>query len=433
MKNTLKKIHFVAIGGIGMSALAKFLQHQGHEITGSDLSQSHITDQLQNEFNIPVTIGSDPSMITPEHDAIVYSPAVPESDPERSAARSLDISEFSYPEMLGRSISDTFTIAIAGTNGKTTTTSMTIESLEHIGADPSGIVGEILPKFNSNFIPGKSDIFITESCEYKRSFLNIHHNIAVITNITEDHLDYFADLADIQNAFIEFLNNKKGSGILVCNTDLENLQPIIEHAKNIGMKIIPYQKYITDDLDLNIPGEHNRQNAAAALAIVEALGKNTAQAQEYLSQSFTGAKRRMEYVGETTNGANIYDDYAHNPEGLDYLINGLRNKYPDKKIIMLFEPHLYTRTRDFKKEFAYSLENVDTLYLFPTYRAREPEIPHENFLLADYIDDTKTVLHVVRDKELFVEDFSNSNYDDSYIIVSAGAGDIWKQSHALKK
>ncbi len=428
-----KKVHFIGIGGIGMSAMAKYLRHHNIEVTGSDLVESDITSDLIHNYNIPIYIGVLPENITSEHDAVIYSPAVPEHNIERQEAYNRKIPEFSYPELLGAISSTLTTIAVSGTNGKTTTTAMIIESMKHLGMDPTGIVGAILQKYNSNFIAGQSEYFVTEACEYKESFLHIHHDILVITNITEDHLDYFKNLEHIQKTFETFLNNKKGSGVLVCNTQLKELEPIIKSAKLLQMNIIDYGQYIDTTFELSIPGAHNIQNAAATLGVMEALGLSIAETKEYLAKYFRGPKRRMEHVGITEYGAILFDDYAHNPEGLEYLIQGLRDFYPEKKIIMLFEPHLYSRTRDFKESFAKILETVDILYLFPTYRAREEHVPEEDFLLEKNIDEHKVQLYTVRQPEAFKEMFMSQKYDTNYIVITVGAGDIWKKGLEIKK
>lgn len=427
------KIHFIGIGGIGMSALAKYARHHGISVTGSDLSESDITKDLEDNYQVKVFIGSDALNIEPDHDAVVYSPAIPPSDEEYQEAKSRGITLYSYPQMLGTLTHETFTIAISGTNGKTTTTAMVIESMKHLGMDPTAIVGALLQKYTSNFISGSSDYLVVEACEYKDSFLHIAHDILVITNITEDHLDYFKDLAHIQETFIKFLSNKKGNGVLVCNTTLPTLAPVIKASRSLGMKVIPYETYLEQNLSLPIPGEHNKQNFAASLGVIEALDKPTEEARNHLSKEFKGAKRRMEYLGMTEMGSLILDDYAHNPEGLGYLIDGLRDFYPDKKIIMLFEPHLYSRTRDFKEAFGEVLSTVDVLYLFPTYRAREAQIPEEDFLLKEFIDTEKVELIVVDEPKNFHINFNNIGYGKEYLVISAGAGDIWKYSKSLKK
>jgi UDP-N-acetylmuramate--alanine ligase len=430
LKN-IKKIHFTAIGGIGVSAIAKLCHSEGIKISGSDLTESEITNELKTKLDIELKIGQHPEMINDSVDIVIHSPAVPKSDPELQKAISLNIPIYSYPEILGKISKKKYTIAISGTNGKTTTTSMITEAMKDQNINPTVIVGGILQKFESNYLYGDSNYLILEACEYKRSFLNIFHDIAVITNITEDHLDYFKDLNDIQNAFKEFVDNKKNTGILICNTQLKNLQTIIQYAKEKEVKIIPYEKYLTDEYSINIPGEHNRQNMATALAIVEALDLDVKRASMYLSTKFSGTKRRMEHIGFTKYGAKLYDDYAHNPEGIQLLLNGLKSYYPHKKIVVLFEPHLYSRTEDFKEEFGKVLSNADELYLFPVYKAREKKQEEKDFILKDFIFKENN-FYIVEKPEEFKEMFEKKHYDENYIIITVGAGDIWKHGLSIK-
>lgn len=428
-----KRIHCIAIGGIAVSAMAKLLQHSGAEVSGSDLVQTNVTNDLTKKHNMNITIGSDPENITDDVDLVIYSRAVPKTDPEYMTALEKGIALMSYPEAQGELSRDNITIAIAGTNGKTTTTSLLLEALESLDINPTVIIGGMLQKYNTNYIHGDSEYFITEACEYKRSFLNIYHDIMVITNITPDHLDYYKDLADIQSAFAEFLDNKKGSGVLICNTQLDNLEPIVEKATAIGMTVIPYEQYLTAEYSLSIPGEHNRENMAAALGVVNALGKDVETAAQHLHAHYRGAKRRMEHVGETVHGALLYDDYAHNPEGIELLINGLREHYSGKKIVTLFEPHLYSRTEDFKEGFARTLSLSDILYLFPVYKARESHQPERDFILDSYIDMPDGTYHKVTDPDAFKKDFESKQYNSNYIVITVGAGDIWQHGISIKK
>lgn len=426
-----KKIHFIAIGGIGVSALAKLCHNEGIIITGSDLTESEITKDLQENFDAQIKIGNNPDLITHNTDYIIHSPAISKKDPEYKKGLSLSIPILSYPEALGQISKQKTTIAISGTNGKTTTTSMLVEALKNQNINPTVIVGGILNKYNSNFLAGDSEYFITEACEYKRSFLNISHDIAAITNITEDHLDYFKDLSDIQSAFIEFIKNKKGKGILICNTNLSELEPVIKYAEKNKVKLIDYSKYLSEKYRLSIPGEHNKQNMATALAIIESMDLDVDKASKYLEKEFSGTKRRMENVGITKHGALLLDDYAHNPEAIEYLITGLKNHYLNKKIIILFEPHLYSRTEDFKEEFGKILSKSDILYLFPAYKAREESQPEKDFLLEKYISMDQN-FYVVKDQDNFKELFESKEYSEDYVVVTVGAGDIWKQGLKIK-
>lgn len=426
-----KHVHMLGIGGVGMSGLAKHLVEQGITVTGQDLAQSDITRDLEQNSSIHINYGEDTTL--PETaDTLIYSRAVPESDNQRISARERGIFEFSYPEFLGKAIEGYYTIAIAGTNGKTTTTAMVVELLESQQQPFKAIVGAPLQKYGTNYISHDSNMFVIEACEYKNSFLNYSFDILAITNITEDHLDFFKDLEDIQQSFIRLLDNAKEGAVVICDTTLPELKPIVEAAKAKNIPVLNSHEYIKGT-EVSIPGDHNVYNAASALTVVDYLKLNIDSARSYLSSSFAGAQRRLEYLGTTTYGTPIYDDYAHNPEGLHYLIAGLRDKHPNKKIVMLFQSHLYSRTRDFKEAFARELQKVDELYLFPTYRARELHNPDEDFLLADSISHHDVVLHTVTNPETFTDEFDISSYNENTIIISAGAGDVWKYTHELIK
>lgn len=425
-------VHMVGIGGIGMSGLAKLFHKRGITVTGSDVAASRITQDLIDTYHI--TVNTEGSQLSHDsvinYDFLIYSPAVPENDPERTLFREAGIPEYSYPEALGVISREKKTITVSGTNGKTTTTTMLVEVLKHLNLDVSAIVGEILQKYGSNYIHGESEYFILEACEYKDSFLNLNHDIAVITNITEDHLDYFKDLVDIQESFSEYMDNKKSGGVLVCDISQNSLKPVIQHAQELGMKIVNYGTFLTEDLVVALPGKHNKQNAAAALAVVEFLTLDLPAARNYLATGFMGAQRRFEFVGTTPEGALMYDDYAHNPEGLSFLIDGMRTKFPNKKIVLLFEPHLYSRTRDFAQELAQELKKADELYLFPTYRAREQHFPDEDFLLAEYLNTTEVELTLIKSPESS-ELIKQKKYGDDTVIVTVGAGPIWKEGRSL--
>lgn len=425
------KVHMTGIGGIGMSGLAQYLIDHKVAITGSDLESSKMTSFLSQKYATPISIGTHPEILNDEYDALVYSPAVPENDPERKQARALGIPEYSYPKMLGYLTQSMMSITVSGTNGKTTTTSMLVELFHALAQQPTAIVGEVSQVFDSNYISGKGDYFIAEACEYRNSFLNLNWDIAVITNISLDHLDFFSDLADIQKSFGEYLLRRKDkNSILVVNTKQKNIQPIIQQAQEYGIKIIDYAVYLDDDIKVSIPGEHNKENAAAALAVIDTLGLNLEQARLYLEHDFRGAKRRFQFLGKTPSGAFVYDDYAHNPEGLHHLIKSLQTVYPDKRIVLAFEPHLYSRTRDLACNLAEELSRADEVFLFPTYPAREEYRPEESFLLKDMINNTPvTCIDETRELKEYVSD-----YGDDTVIVTAGAGVcISGQAHTLVK
>jgi UDP-N-acetylmuramate--alanine ligase len=419
----------IGIGGIGMSALAQYLRHYDVAIDGSDVSSNTMTSFLVDTHDINIAIGNPSTLPSNTYDAVVYSPAVPENNHQRIYARKHGIPEYSYPEVLGMISRNKPTITVSGTNGKTTTTTMIIELLQHFGADPEAIVGERLQLTNSNYVPGQGNYFVAEACEYKNSFHHINWNIAVVTNISLDHLDYFKDLEHIQESFVQYLSNAKDkNATLVLNKNLPNIAPLCTYADIHNINVIDYSRYLPLNTPLRIPGEHNKENAAAALAVIDHLGYDIHKARAYLQNSIRGAKRRFEYIGQGDSGALVYDDYAHNPEGLTHLINGLREIHPNDNIVIIFEPHLYSRTRDMKEAFGKALSLADEVYLLPTYRAREEYNEKENFLLKDYISHDIPV-HCIDNEEPYRTQLQEKK--EGTVIVSAGAGTVTHFGHSL--
>ena len=248
----IKKAHFVGIGGIGVSAIARMMIGERKNVSGSDTSLSAITEELQ-KLGAKISIGHNADNIAEDTGLIVYTPAVNEENPEIKKGKKLGIPCLSYPEMLGVVSKDKYTIAISGSHGKTTTTAMVGKILMDNGLDPTVIVGSLLKDSKSNFVAGNSEYFVVEACEFKKSFLNINPKIIIITNIDNDHLDYYKTFANIKKAFAEFASKLGEDGYLVCDKDNENLKEIIKKTKG---KIIDYTK-ISTGFNLKIPGEHN--------------------------------------------------------------------------------------------------------------------------------------------------------------------------------
>ncbi|HWH06914.1 MAG TPA: Mur ligase domain-containing protein, partial [Candidatus Paceibacterota bacterium] len=265
MTNTSRTIFFSGIGGIGMSALAQLLHDQGDTVLGSDRSESPVTELLA-EKGITVIIGQDGDNIGEDIDVFVYSAAVLDDNPERMRARELSIPEFSYFEMLGQ-VSETHrTVAVAGTHGKTTTTGMLARILSDAGAEPTAVVGSIVRDFGSNYLPGSSDLFVAEACEYRRHFLTLTPEVLVITNLEFDHSDYFTDLKDVQQAFRSFIEKVPAHGVIVTDTEHPNIAPLLVGVK---AKIVNYTS--EPAYSLQLPGEFNTMNARAAAAAAKAV------------------------------------------------------------------------------------------------------------------------------------------------------------------
>jgi UDP-N-acetylmuramate--alanine ligase len=426
-----KKIHFIGIGGIGMSALARLFKSRGLQVSGSDISRSEITDALEKE-GIKIFLSQVAENISDDIDCVIYTIAVKGDNPEFVEVKKRDLPIFTYAEMLGKVSADYYTIAISGTHGKTTTTAMTTKIFQDLNLKPNAIVGSLLSESKSNFVSGESNYFIVEACEYGRSFHNLSPKILVITNLEEDHLDYYADLAEIQEAFKEMVQKVPADGFIICDPEDENLKTVIDEAKG---QIINYKKYVEELPHLFVPGGHNRQNAAAALAVIEAVKNIETEidinaAKESL-KSFKGTWRRLEFKGETINGALVYDDYAHHPSEIKSSLLALKEKYSDKKILVIFQPHLYSRTKSFLEGFAEVLRQFcDRVIVLPIYAAREKS--------DGTIDSMMLVEKIYEDKAEHADNFFEATklsldkmINTEWVIVTVGAGDVSRISNML--
>ncbi|MDO8493184.1 MAG: Mur ligase domain-containing protein [bacterium] len=425
--SNIKKVHFVGIGGIGISAVARMMLLEGKRVTGSDNSSSPVTEEL-SKMGAEIFVGHDVDNITSDIDLVAYTIAVADSNPELIRARELGITMMSYPEILNEVSKNYFTIAICGTHGKTTTTAMLAKILMDAGLEPTVIVGSFLHEGKTNFVVGKSKILVLEADEYRRTFLQITPRMIVINNIDLDHLDYYKDMADIQSAFRSFGEKLGEEDYMICNTDGENMPEVYV---GLNCKVLNYKGPPAggEAPKLIVPGEHNRDNARAAITAAIALGVEEDVARKSL-ETFAGTWRRLEKKGSTPSGAVIYDDYAHNPGKIRSAIAGLRELYPEKKINVVFMPHLYSRTKILLKELAESLSSADKVFVTDIYAAREALDPtiHARHLIeainskggAEYLDDYEEILNRLK-RELGPAD----------LLVTVGAGDIYKFGEKL--
>ena len=377
------KIHFVGIGGIGMSGLAKILRVQGHEVSGSDLNPSSFPD---------AKIGHAAANVPPGCELVVRTAAAKDDNPEVAEARSRGIPVLKYAEMLGRLSAEKPTIAVAGCHGKTTTTSMIAYVLSRAGFEPSYVCGGVITQLGSNAAPGAGKHLVVEACEYDRSFLNLSPACAVITNIEEDHLDYYKDLSEIASAFREFAG--KSSGPVIACADSPAAAALVAELKGKGESFSvekdadwrarnvavedgrwafdvlkygrPYGRYT-----LRVAGLHNVSNALAAIAATTWAGVGQEIIQVALSE-FTGAQRRFQLLGEK-KGALVFDDYGHHPTEIQATLKAARDRYPDRKIWCVFQPHQTSRTRVFFKDFARSFGDAHVVLLPEIYEARSTE------------------------------------------------------------
>lgn len=425
-----KKIHFIGIGGIGISAIARMFLLQGKEVTGSDLSSSRITDKLKNEgANIAIGPHTEENLSS-DVDLVVYTVAMLELDPhnpEYEKAKKNTITTLSYPEALGVLTEEKKTVAVAGTHGKTTTTAMIAEILIKAGIDPTVVVGSVLNKQKENFISGKSDVMVVEACEYCDSFLNIHPFVGVITNIDADHLDYFGSITKIQESFRKFAERIPKEGTLICNPNDGKVMPILS---GLECAIVDYTK-VSHDAQLKVPGEHNKQNAQAARAVAHVFGVSEKDSKVFVEE-FAGTWRRQEFKGVTEGGAFIYDDYAHHPREIKMTLEGFQKQFPEKRITVVFQPHLYSRTKLLFDDFVSVLSGADSILLADIYGAREnpdPSISSEK--LAQSIAARNTNVETVSSFEEIVSMLSLRN--ENNLILTMGAGDIYKVAEALIK
>lgn len=344
-----KKYHFLGIGGIGVSAIARMLFLQGKEVSGSDSGESEITNDLK-KLGIKIFIGQKAENLEDGIDVLIYTIAVKDDNPEMLEAKKRSLVCLSYPQALGELSKEMFTIAVAGTHGKTTTTAMLGHILKKAGFDPTVVVGSKMLGENTNFIAGKSKYLVVEACEYRRSFLNLHPSVLVITNIEADHMDYYKDMADIQNAFKELEQKVPKDGFVIKDSD--------------------YKKVKTD-FTLLTPGKHNILDAQTAIKAAETLGIPEDKAKELL-KDFKGTWRRLEYKGEK-DGHIFYDDYAHHPTEIKASLSALRETYPNKKIVCVFEPHQQGRTKLFFDDFVEALKLADQVFIAPIFITRETD------------------------------------------------------------
>lgn len=385
-------IHFIGIGGISMSGLAEILIEEGFTISGSDNKESGLTQSLA-AHGARIDYGQKAENIRPGIDLVVYTAAIKEDNPEWRAAREAGLPMLTRAELLGQ-IMDNYkdSIAVAGTHGKTTTTSMISQILLEAKSDPTISVGGVLSSIGGNIRVGSSEIFLSEACEYTNSFLNFRPKYSIILNIEAEHLDFFKDLADIRNSFHSFASNTLPDGATIINREIADYQEI---TAGLPQKVITFgfssgSDYYAADISYNekacasftvfhdgmplmkaslgVPGRHNISNALSAIALATELDLPKEAICSGLSK-FTGADRRFQKKG-TIDGVTIIDDYAHHPTEIRATLDAAQN-YPHKRLIVVFQPHTYSRTKAFLDDFAEVLSVADIVVLADIYAARE--------------------------------------------------------------
>lgn len=439
-------VHFIGIGGISMSGLAEILLEEGFTISGSDAKQSALTDSLAQK-GATIYIGQKASNLSIRPALVVYTAAIREDNEEFKAAVDAGIPMLSRAELLGQ-IMDNYekSIAVAGTHGKTTTTSMISHILLVAKADPTISVGGILEAIGGNIRVGGSEVFITEACEYTNSFLHFHPKYSIITSVEAEHLDFFKDIDDIRRSFHEFAGNTAHDGVLIINGQIAALDQITNnlscsvttyglcenddfYAKNITYNDHACGTYTlmhkTEDLgtvSLSVPGKHNVSNSLAAIALCLNLGLPLDVIKKGLLQ-FGGTKRRFEYKG-TKNGITVIDDYAHHPTEVAATLTAARN-YPHGRIICVFQPHTYSRTKAFLSDFARVLSMADIVVLADIYAAREKNTIgiSSKDLLAELQKNGQESYYFPSFDE--IEKFLSEKCINNDLLITMGAGDVY--------
>jgi UDP-N-acetylmuramate--alanine ligase len=421
-----KAVHFIGIGGIGISAIARMLLFSGVRVSGSDSTLSHIVRDLSSA-GAKIFPSHSTDNILPETDLVIYSVAIGANNPELVEAKRRKLQILSYPEALGVLTKDKYTIAVAGTHGKTTTTAMIADVLIAALLSPSVVVGSLLSGGRSNFVYGRGKYFLVEACEYKRSFLNLSPRVAVVTNIDNDHLDYYGSLSGVISGFNEFVRKVPKDGFIVCNPALASVR---EALSEVVATVIDFREFRGEVPKLLVPGDHNRENAAAALSVVDLLNIPKSVSTEALSR-FSGTWRRFECRGFSKGGSLVYDDYGHHPTEISATLSGAREVFQTEKIIVVFQPHLYSRTKDHLATFGKCFRQASEVILLPIYPAREIDPGDINSeMMAEEIKKNGKPAIVARTfAEAAAEALGRAGQGD--LILTLGAGEANKVADLL--
>ena len=453
MFNRYRILHFVGIGGIGMSGIAEVLHNLGYEVTGSDVKESETVKRLRG-FGIKVMIGHNADNVDSSH-VVVTSSAVSADNPEVMEARRRSIPVIPRAEMLAELGRLKYGILVAGAHGKTTTTSLIATIVSEGGLDPTVVIGGKLKAFGSNAKLGQGDYIVAEADESDGSFLKLNPTIAVITNIDREHMEFFKDMNALNNAFLSFINKIPFYGIAVVCIENENIRQLITrierkiityglsdkadiYATNIkqsGTKTsfdVIFKGKHTGTFTVPMPGMHNVLNSLAAIATAIELQIPVETITSALKH-FSGIQRRFEFKGEA-RGIKVYDDYGHHPSEIKATLKAARVCFPENRLLVLFQPHRYTRTRDLIEEFSTSFGDVDGLFLLDIYAASEKPIEGINSksLLKRIEKAGLANISYVPDKAEMVKKIV-SELKTGDVLISLGAGDVYKLGEEILK
>jgi UDP-N-acetylmuramate--alanine ligase len=451
MYQSIKHIYFVGIGGVGMSGIAEVLLNLGYKVSGSDLKLTETTERLE-ELGATILEGHREENIT-DADVVVISSAVKPTNPEVRAARSRAIPVIPRAEMLAELMRLKYGIAVAGAHGKTTATSLIGIILDRGGISPTVVIGGKLNTINTNAILGTGDFMVVEADESDGSFLKLSPTIAVITNIDPEHLDYYQNVGEIKRTFITFANKVPFYGLTILCLDNEHVQDLIPHlekryltygltpqadlqAREIavhGLSMI-FKVFLHNEelgtVELKMPGLHNVHNALAAIATALELNLDFSVVQEAL-KTFEGVHRRFQLKGEF-NQITLVDDYGHHPTEIRATLSAAKNIW-ERRLVVIFQPHRYTRTRDLFKDFLTAFNQADILLLTEIYAAGEDPLPGINAaqLFKGIKEHGHKHVHFYPDKETIADDLIKL-LDPGDIVITLGAGDIWQLGEQLR-
>jgi UDP-N-acetylmuramate--alanine ligase len=436
----IHNVYFVGIGGIGMSAIANYFKSNGKNVAGFDRVSTKITESLQ-QMGIAVHFEDGVDLIpsefkNSEDTIVVYTPAIPKNNLELNYLWENHFTVLKRSEILGLITKSTFCLAVAGTHGKTTTSTILGHILKEAGVNATSFLGGISENYKSNLILGGDEISVVEADEFDRSFLKLSPNIACITSMDADHLDIYGEKAELEKSFMDFADKVSQTLIIRKGLPLKGITYGIEENADYDAKNLKVEEgaYIFDvktptetieNIKINLPGKHNVLNAVAALAMAHIFGVSLQVIAEALL-NFKGIERRFSYKIKTENLV-LIDDYAHHPTEINAVVDSVREMYPTKKIAGIFQPHLFSRTRDFIDDFAASLSRFDELILLEIYPARE--LPVEGVTSAWLLDKITIDDKQISSKENLVKNVLNL---ESQVIVMIGAGDIGELVSVIK-
>lgn len=438
--DNIQRVYLIGIGGIGMSALARYFKYRGAEVSGYDRTPTPLTDALTAE-GMHIHFEDDIEQLDAKAELVIYTPAIPKHHAELNFYLDNDYPVMKRSEVLGILSRDKFTIAVSGSHGKTTVSSMITWILKHSGYDCTAFLGGICTNFASNFVFGQNDVMVAEADEFDRSFMRLYPNITVVTAVDSDHLEIYGTQAEVEKAFTEFANKTEAGGLVVAKHGLPIIPHLDQEVRTYALDNTEADLYAThysitlqgSEVELNngirftltYPGLHNIENAVAATAVALQLGV----APEHIGaalNAFAGIYRRFERI--YSNDRMVYfDDYAHHPEEIRMFLKSVRAMYPDKHITAIFQPHLFTRTRDLADGFAASLDQADAVILLPIYPAREEPIPGvtSDVILSRMQNSNRRLLS----KEAVLETIREGDFE---VLCTIGAGDIDKLVQPIK-